>query len=196
MALTPTNSIPLGFTAPDFTLVDPFNEKSISLSSHKGNKGTLVFFICNHCPYVIHMIDALVDVAREYQSKGIAFIAINSNDVEKYPADSPDEMANFSLLHRFPFPYVFDGDQSVAKAYDAACTPDFFLFDGDGNLFYTGQFDDTRPGKGTPDGKDLREAVELMVSGGSAPEKVYPSSGCNIKWKDGVKPSWWDSGNA
>lgn len=184
-----------GEPAPDFKLPDTDGEVHF-LRDLKGPKGTLIVFVCNHCPFVIHLAKEMAGFAEEIGEKGVATVAISSNDVENYPQDSPEKMKEFAAEYGWSFPYLYDESQEVALAYGAACTPDFFLFDENGDLFYTGQFDDSRPGKATPDGKDLREAIELMVGGGSAPDKVYPSSGCNIKWKAGVKPTWWDSGNS
>ncbi len=184
-----------GDPAPAFTLPDPDGAVHV-LRDLMGPKGTLIAFVCNHCPFVVHLAKEMAEFATEVGAKGINTVAISSNDVENYPQDSPEKMKEFAAEYDWDFPYLYDESQDVALAYGAACTPDFFLFDGDGKLFYTGQFDDTRPGGGTPDGKDLRQAVELMVSGGATPEKVYPSSGCNIKWKADVKPTWWDSGNS
>ena len=184
-----------GGPAPEFTLPDPDGAVHV-LRDLKGPKGTLIAFVCNHCPFVIHLAKEMADFATEIGAKGVNTVAISSNDVENYPQDSPEKMKEFAAEYGWGFPYLYDESQDVALAYGAACTPDFFLFDENGNLFYTGQFDDTRPNKGTPDGKDLRTAVELMVSGEDAPETIYPSSGCNIKWKADVKPSWWDSGNS
>lgn len=184
MALTPTSLIKLGFDAPDFSLIDPMNEKQIRLQDIKGEKGTLVMFICNHCPYVLHIIDGIVDLAREYQRKGIAFVAINSNDVEKYPDDSPELMADFSIMYRLPFPYLFDESQEVAKAYDAACTPDFNLMDAEGKVVYRGRFDAARPGNDIPaDGADMRDAFERLLNGQDQNSDQLASIGCNIKWK-------------
>lgn len=183
-----------GDPAPDFTLPDPDGAVHV-LRDLKGRKGTLIAFVCNHCPFVIHLAKEMANFAEEIGKKGVATVAISSNDVENYPQDSPEKMKEFADQHGWGFPYLYDESQDVALAYGAACTPDFFLFDGEGKLFYTGQFDDSRPGKGAPDGKDLREALELLVGKVAPPAKVYPSSGCNIKWKPDVKPSWWDIGN-
>ena len=186
-----------GDAAPDFTLPDHAGDDSArSLTDLMGPHGTLIAFFCNHCPFVVQLAKEMADFAAEIGTKGVNTIAISSNDVENYPQDSPEKMEEFAAEYGWDFPYLYDESQDIALAYGAACTPDFFLFDDEGKLFYTGQFDDTRPGGGRPDGKDLRQAVELMVSGGEVPEKIYPSSGCNIKWKADVKPTWWDSGNS
>lgn len=183
-----------GGPAPDLTLPD-FNGAVHLLRDLKGPRGTLIAFVCNHCPYVIHLAKEMADFAEEIRAKGVNTVAISSNDVENYPQDSPQKMKEFAAEYGWGFPYLYDEAQEVALAYGAACTPDFFLFDGEGKLFYTGQFDDTRPNSGTPHGKDLSEAVERMIHGDTPPATIYPSSGCNIKWKAGVKPDWWDSGN-
>jgi peroxiredoxin len=183
MAETPTTQIPLGFTIPDFKLPDAISGEVKTLEQLKSAKATVVVFICNHCPYVIHIIDELVKAGKEYIPKGVTFVMINSNDVVKYPADSPEKMVEFARLHDFPFPYLFDETQEVAKAYDAACTPDFNVFDGEMKCVYRGQFDDSRPGNGRPvTGSDLRATLDLILAGKKVPEKQIPSVGCNIKW--------------
>jgi len=144
----------------------------------------VVVFICNHCPYVIHIINELVKTGKDYIPQGVSFIMINSNDVKNYPADSPEKMIEFATEYDFPFPYLFDENQEVAKAYDAACTPDFNVFDGSMKCVYRGQFDDSRPSNGKPvTGSDLRKTLDLLLSGKTIPEKQTPSVGCNIKWK-------------
>lgn len=176
--------LPLGTAAPDFNLPDTVSGKNISFNDVATDKGTLVMFICNHCPYVIHVNDELVRVANEYAEKGIGFVAISSNDVENYPADSPDKMKALAAEVGYPFPYLYDESQDVAKAYDAACTPDFYLFDGEKKLAYRGRLDDSRPGTDSPlTGKDLRAALDTVLEGGEVPATQYPSMGCNIKWK-------------
>lgn len=184
MAATPTTQIPLGFKAPNFNLPSPATGKFHSLDELKSDKGTVVVFICNHCPYVVHIIDELVKVGKEYIEKGIAFIMINSNDVENYPDDSPEKMVEFARERDFPFPYLYDETQEVAKAYDAACTPDFSVFDGDMKCVYRGQFDDSRPKNDEPvTGADLRKTLDLLLDGKEIPKDQRPSIGCNIKWK-------------
>ena len=183
-----------GDPAPDF--IAPDCKGTVHpLSDLKGPKGTLIAFVCNHCPFVVHLAEKMASFANEIGSKDVNTVAIMPNDVAYYPQDSPDKMKEFAREYGWNFPYLHDESQDIALAYGAACTPDFFLLDATGLLFYTGQFDSTRPHQGRPDGRDLREAVELMLKGAEAPDKIYPSSGCNIKWKAGVKPSWWDSGN-
>ena len=174
----------LGAIAPDFTLHDTISGKSVSLHGIKGEKGTLVMFICNHCPFVIHVNEELVRLGREYPSRGVKMVAINSNDVEKYPDDSPEKMTLTAKKLGYPFPYLYDESQEVAKAYDAACTPDFFLYDSDLKLVYRGQLDDSRPGNEIPvTGKDLRKAMNALIQGKQIDEDQRPSLGCNIKWK-------------
>ncbi len=177
----------LGTPAPDFTLPDAANVNApVHLSVHAtGATATLVMFICNHCPYVIHVVDELVRLAHAYQPKGLKVVAISSNDVERYPADAPDKMAAFAKTHGFTFPYCYDQTQEVAKAYDAVCTPDFFLFDADLELAYRGRLDDSRPKSGTPvTGADMRKALDLILAGEPVPEEMQiPSAGCSIKWK-------------
>ena len=184
MSLTPTKPIPLGFAAPDFALPDVVSGKILRLKDIRGEKGTLVMFICNHCPYVKHVIHELVNIGNDYLPQGIGMVAINSNDVENYPEDHPDKMKELAEKRHFPFPYLFDESQEVAKAYDAACTPDFDLFDAKGKCVYRGQLDASRPGNNEPvTGKDLRKALYLVVQGKELPANQMPSAGCNIKWK-------------
>ena len=184
MARTPSNMIPLNSKAPSFTLLDLVSGETKSLSELQGPNGTFILFICNHCPFVVHVIDKLVELSNEYQAKGINFIAINSNDVDNYPDDAPDKMTLFAKKHNFDFPYLFDESQKIAKAYDAACTPDFYLYNSSLELAYRGQLDASRPDNGAPiDGKDLIEAFENLLSGNAPLENQIPSLGCNIKWK-------------
>ena len=179
-----------GAAAPAFTLPDA-DGVNYPLSDLTGPHGLLVLFACNHCPFVVHLADALSQFADEAQQQGVATVAIMSNDISRYPADGPDEMKQFSSAHQWSFPYLIDSSQEIAKAYGAACTPDFFLFDHNLHLFYTGQFDDTRPRSGrAPHGGDLREALRKMLAGESPLERPYPCSGCNIKWKLGNEPPW------
>jgi len=184
-----------GDAAPEFSLPDA-DGHSHTLSQLQGPAGTLIAFVCNHCPYVIHLAEALKVFADDIFTLGISTVAISSNDIENYPQDRPEMMKQFAAEHGWRFPYLYDASQEVALAYGAACTPDFFLFDGGGRLFYAGQFDGSRPKNGcAPDGRDMHDAVERMLSGAAPPEKVFPSSGCNIKWKEGQQPDWWASGN-
>lgn len=184
MSLTPTTQIPLGFHAPDFNLPDTVSGKKISFKDIQGEKGTLVMFICNHCPFVKHVIEELVRIGHDYIPQGIGMVAINSNDVENYPDDHPEKMKELAEQLNFPFPYLFDESQEVAKAYDAACTPDFDLFDTNAKCVYRGQLDASRPGNNEPvNGANLRKAMDLVVNGQEVPEDQTPSVGCNIKWK-------------
>ncbi len=183
MALTPSNMLPLGTTAPNFTLIDTITDKPISLEEAKGTHGMVVMFICNHCPFVIHVNDGIVQLANDYASKGIGFISISSNDVVNYPADAPHLMKLNAQKHHFPFPYLYDETQEVAKAYDAACTPDFYIFDEELTLVYRGQLDDSRPNNGIPvTGKDIRNALDTLLKGEDISENQKPSIGCGIKW--------------
>jgi len=184
MALTESNMIDLGTKAPDFKLLDTISGNEMSLADVKGENGTLVVFSCNHCPFVIHINDEMVRLAHDYESKGIKLVLISSNDVENYPMDSPDKMTIVAKVLKYPFPYLYDPTQEVAKAYDAACTPDFYLFDSKLDLYYRGRLDASRPGNSIPvNGEDMRRAMDEMISGAPIPEAQYPSAGCNIKWK-------------
>jgi peroxiredoxin len=184
MARTPTNMIPLGFKAPDFTLPDTVSGKDLNLAELAGEKATAVVFICNHCPFVVHVMEQIVSVAKDFEPQGVKFIAISSNDVENYPDDSPELMTKFAAEYDFNFPYLYDESQDVARAYDAACTPDFSVFDGDLICRYRGQLDSARPGNDKPnDGKDLRAALSALVEGREVSGEQVPSLGCNIKWK-------------
>lgn len=184
MALTPSNMLPLGTTAPHFKLRDAVSEKELSLDVLKSDKATVVMFICNHCPYVKHVQKGLVELANDYIPKGVSFIAVNSNDVEKYPEDSPANMKTIALRLGYPYPYLFDETQDAARAYNAACTPDFYVFDTGLKLAYRGQMDDSRPGNGKPvTGKNIREALDKVLKGEPVGEDQVPSIGCNIKWK-------------
>lgn len=184
MAATPTKQIPLGFIAPEFTLPDVVSGKMVSLSELKSDVATVVVFICNHCPFVVHIIEELVKVGKEYIPRGVSFVMINSNDVEKYPEDSPEMMVEFAKRYDFPFPYLFDETQEVARAYQAACTPDFNVFDKHMRCVYRGQFDDSRPGNFFPvTGKDLRRVLDCLLAGEPVPSDQKPSIGCSIKWK-------------
>lgn len=184
MALTESNMLPLGTAAPHFQLPDTISGNSLQLDDVTGEKGTVVMFLCNHCPFVIHVNEEIVKVAAHYQQQGIGFVAISSNDVENYPADAPDKMTAHAKAVGYNFPYLYDETQEVAKAYDAACTPDFYIFDQDAKLYYRGRLDRSRPGNNEPlDGEDLRVAIDEMLAARPAPDKQYPSAGCNIKWK-------------
>lgn len=180
-----TFSLKPGDAAPDFNLPAPDGSVH-SLSDVAGSSGLLVVFACNHCPYVIHLAEILGKIGREYEKTGIKVVAISSNDIESYPQDAPEFMVKFAEESGWEFPYLYDATQDVAKAYGAACTPDFFLFDKDQRLFYAGQLDDTRPRSGQkPDGSDLKAAIKAMLDGGNPISNPRPSSGCNIKWIPG-----------
>lgn len=184
MSLTPSNMMPLGTKAPDFKLLNPITLKNEALNDIKGEKGTVIMFICNHCPFVKYVNNELVAIANEYIDKGIGFIAINSNDILNYPEDSPEEMVITANKNNYPFPYLFDETQEIAKAYDAACTPDFYLFNSQLALVYRGQLDSSRPGNETPiTGIDLRQAINNIIKNQHQQTDQKPSMGCNIKWK-------------
>jgi thiol-disulfide isomerase/thioredoxin len=180
MALTSSQNLPLGMQAPAFNLLDPKTQKMCSLAELKSNKATVILFISNHCPYVQHIRSSLIQLAADYQAKGVAFIAINANDVKNYPADSPKKMCEQDL----PFPYLYDETQEIAKAYQAACTPDIYIFSGDLTCVYHGQFDSSRPGNNIPaTGSDLSAALDAILAGKSVSATQTPSVGCNIKWR-------------
>lgn len=185
MARTPSNMLDLGTQAPEFYLKDTkSNSGYFSFADLKGEKGTLVFFICNHCPFVHHVIEEIVRIANDYRVQGIGIIAISSNDVANYPQDAPELMTEFAFDNNFEFPYLYDETQEVAKAYNAACTPDFYLFNQQDKLVYRGQLDDSRPGNGIPlSGSDLRGAIDGVLYNRSINPNQKPSIGCNIKWK-------------
>lgn len=185
MAFTESKMMELGTLAPEFALPDTVSGQTVKLSELRaGKQGCVVMFTCNHCPYVIHVNPELVRLAKEYQAQDIAFVAISSNDVDKYPQDGPDKMKALAEEQGYPFPYLYDATQEVAKAYDAACTPDIYVFDANGKLYYRGRLDGSRPKNDTPlTGADLRQALDRLLAGQPAPEKQYPSAGCNIKWK-------------
>lgn len=184
MARTSSRMVALGTKAPDFTLPDTVSGKQISLNDIKGDVATVIMFICNHCPFVKHVNNELVKLANDYKGKRIGFVAISSNDVVNYPDDSPALMKTVAVQLNYPFPYFYDESQQVAKDYDAACTPDFFIYDKDLFLVYRGQLDDSRPGNEIPvTGKDIRHAMDCLINNISVPEFQRPSIGCNIKWK-------------
>ncbi|GGD70090.1 thioredoxin family protein [Emticicia aquatilis] len=187
MALTESNMLPIGTIAPDFSLIDTVSDKVLSVNELFSDKATIVMFICNHCPYVIHVKDELVRLAHDYQPKGVKLVAISSNDIEKYPQDGPEAMKEFARENGFTFPYLYDETQEVARAYDAACTPDFYIFDGKKKLRYRGRLDESRPRVESPKpvtGKDLRGALNAILANQMISEIQFPSMGCNIKWKN------------
>ncbi|UCF33589.1 MAG: thioredoxin family protein [Phycisphaerales bacterium] len=191
MVVTPSTMLPLGTQAPDFSLPDS-GGKTFTLKDFADAPALLVIFMCNHCPYVKHIRTELAKLGRAYQERGVAVVGINSNDIKKYPDDSPAKMAQEVELAGYTFPYLFDETQEVAKAYRAACTPDFYLFDGQRKLVYRGQMDDSRPGSDIPvTGKDLRAAMDALLAGQNASVEQKPSAGCNIKWKQGNEPDYF-----
>ena len=184
MARTPSTMVALGTEAPDFILPDTVSGKGISLENIKGEIATIIMFICNHCPFVKHVNSELVRLANYYKNKGIGFVAISSNDVINHPDDSPGLMSQVAKQLKYPFPYLYDESQETAKAYDAACTPDFFIYNKDLQLVYRGQLDDSRPGNEIPvTGKDIRRALDSLLNNEPVPQEQRPSIGCNIKWK-------------
>ncbi len=184
MALTPTKKIPLGFLAPEFNLLNPVTNKFENLNDLKSDIVTVVVFMCNHCPYVIHVLDQLVQISNDYKSKKVRFIGINSNNIISHPEDSPEKMKELVKEYNIPFSYLFDETQEVAKAYDAACTPDFSVFDKNIKCVYRGQMDSSRPGNNEPiNGRDLREVIDLILNNQPIKKEQIPSIGCNIKWK-------------
>ena len=192
MVATPSTMLPLGTKAPSFSLPDVCTNQSIDLEAVDINKGCLIAFVCNHCPYVIHLLDPLVRMSNEWIKKGIKVFLISSNDADKYPDDSPVKMRELAEKKQFQFPYLYDEDQSVALAYRAACTPDFFLFDSKLSLFYRGQFDDSRPGNQLEaTGTELSLAVDSLLLNQPAPKVQKPSLGCNLKWKSGNEPEYF-----
>ena len=191
MVLTPSTMLPLGTKAPAFSLPN-VDGRTVSLDDFQGAPAYLVMFICNHCPYVKHVAAELARLARDYQAKGVAVIAINSNDVSAHPADSPEQMVHEVESREYTFPYLFDETQAVAQAYKAACTPDFYIFDKAQKLAYRGQLDSSRPDSGIAvTGRDLRAALDAVVAGQAAPTDQKPSIGCNIKWKPGHEPAYF-----
>jgi len=184
MARTPSNMIPLGTRLPDFLLPDTISGAVYSSNELKGAKASVVMFICNHCPFVKHVNEGIVQLANDYLPKGILFVAISSNDVQNFPEDSPVKMKENAAQLKFPFPYLYDETQDVAREFDAACTPDFYIFNEEQKLVYRGQLDDSRPSLDIPvTGKDMREALDNILSGNPVSEMQRPSIGCNIKWK-------------
>lgn len=184
MALTSSNMLEIGTKAPDFRLLNVKNNQFVELKDVEGKHGTVMMFICNHCPFVKHVNDEIVRIANDYNVTGFGFVAISSNDVNTYPQDSPEHMLKVAEEENYPFPYLYDETQDVAKAYRAACTPDFYVFDKNRELFYRGQLDDSRPKNGLPlTGRHLREALDALLNNRESPKLQKPSIGCNIKWK-------------
>jgi len=192
MVSVPSTMLPLGTRIPAFSLTDASTGEKVTERDVAGTAGTLVMFICNHCPFVKHVMPELGRVARDYQTRGIGLVAINANDAEAYPQDAPPEMKKLAERQGWAFPFLFDDTQEVAKTFHAACTPDFFLFDRDGKLAYRGQLDDSRPSTDTPvSGADLRAALDAVLAGDAPPAEQNPSIGCNIKWKKGAEPEYF-----
>jgi len=190
MVLTPSTMLPLGTKAPDFALVN-VDGRTVSLADVADAPALLVIFMCNHCPYVKHLADALAGFTSEYMAKGLAVVGINANDAVNYPGDSPEQMVAEAKARGYQFPYLYDESQEVAQAYCAACTPEFYLFDADRTLVYRGQFDSSRPESGIPiTGADLRAATDAVLAGTSPSAEQKPSVGCNIKWKPGNEPDY------
>ena len=190
MVKTASTMLPLGTQAPDFSLVN-VDSATVQLGDFSG-KPLLVIFMCNHCPFVVHLREALAAFGDEYQAKGLSVVGISSNDVDGYPQDGPEEMKTEAASAGYNFPYLYDADQSVAKAYKAACTPDFFLFDNDHSLVYRGQFDSSRPGNDVQiTGDDLRKACDAVLAGEEVSSQQTPSIGCNIKWKPDAAPEYF-----
>lgn len=190
MALTPSTMLPLGSPAPAFRLPDT-DGRLVALEDFRDAPALLVIFLCNHCPYVKHVRHELAALARDYQARGVAVVGVNANDAVAYPADGPEAMAREKAEVGYPFPYLFDESQEVARAYEAACTPDFFVFDADRRLAYRGRLDGSRPGNAEPvTGRDLRAALDAVLEGRPAPADQRPSLGCNIKWKPGNAPAY------
>ncbi len=191
MAETKSMMLPLGVQAPSFTLKDARSGRDVTLSDFEGKNALLVMFICNHCPYVIHVRDQFKKLESDYAGRGLQIVAINSNSAQTHPQDGPDQMQRLAEEQGWSFPFLYDETQEVAQAYRAACTPDFFLFDGDQKLVYRGQLDDARPGSVTPvTGRDLRAAIEAVLDGKEVPGDQQPSAGCNIKWHPGHEPEY------
>ncbi len=191
MVLTPSTMLPLGTLAPNFSLVN-VDGRFVSLADFTSKPALLVMFLCNHCPYVKHLADTLAQFTDEYLAKGVAIVGINSNDVANYPADSPEQMVAEAEMRGYRFPYLYDETQEVAKAYHAACTPDFYVFDGGQRLIYRGQFDSSRPDSSTPvTGADVRAALDAVLAGRTPSAEQRPSIGCNIKWKPRNAPDYF-----
>lgn len=185
MALTPSNMLPLGTPAPDFALAEPLTGKTLRLADVRGPRATVAMFLCNHCPFVKHVNAELVRLAQDYRGRGVGFVAICSNDAVRYPDDAPPRMAEDARQLAYPFPYLHDATQEVARAYQAACTPDFYVFDADARCAYRGQLDDSRPSNGRPvTGADLRAALDALLAGRPVSDRQVPSVGCNIKWRN------------
>jgi peroxiredoxin len=194
MVKTASTMRKLGTPAPDFRLLN-VDGRMVGLSDFDDNPALLVIFMCNHCPFVKHVADGLTRLANDYLPRGVAIVGINSNDAQSHPQDSPEQMVHEAEQRGYPFPYLYDETQEVAQAYGAACTPDFFLYDKSRKLVYRGQLDGSRPGNNVPvTGVDLRAALDAVLAGRAPPEKQIPSIGCNIKWRPGNEPDYFDAG--
>ncbi len=192
MVETPSTMLPLGTPVPEFSLRNVVDGRTVSDHDFRASRALLAMFICNHCPFVKHVVAQLGKLAADYSSKGVSVVAINSNDVRAYPADAPDQMKQLATREEWAFPFLFDESQEVAKAFKAACTPDFYVFDEDRVLAYRGQLDDSRPGNNVPvTGKDLRAALDAVLAGQPVAEPQKPSLGCNIKWRPGNAPAYF-----
>lgn len=192
MVKTASTMLALGTPAPEFSLPDVVSGRTVSIADFDGAPALLVIFMCNHCPYVKHVASSLAQLVREYQARGVAVVGINANDAEEYPEDSPENMVEEAKQRGYTFPYLYDETQEVAKAYQAACTPDFYVFDSEHRLAYRGQMDDSRPGNGIPvTGQDLRAALDAVLAGRPVTSNQKPSLGCNIKWKPGNEPEYF-----
>jgi len=192
MVKTASTMLPLGTKAPDFSLVN-VDGRTVSLADFRGDPALVVIFMCNHCPFVIHIASELAQFGQDYQQKGVSIVGISSNDVSTHSDDSPEQMVREAEQRGYTFPYLFDETQAVAKAYRAACTPDFFVFDADQQLVYRGQFDSSRPESGIPvTGEDLRAAIDAVLAGDPVADAQTPSIGCNIKWKEGATPDYFN----
>ncbi len=190
MAETPSTMLPLGTPLPGFSLIDAVSGREVTAEDFAGRAAVLVMFLSNHCPFVRHVVPELGRIDRDFAARGVGIVAINANDVARYPADAPAQMKALAEREGWTFPFLFDGTQDVAKAFRAACTPDFFLFDASRTLVYRGQLDDTRPGRGTPDGSDLRAALGAVLEGRPVSDRQRASVGCNIKWRPGNEPEY------
>ncbi len=192
MAETPSTMLPLGTELPEFSLRNAVDGRRVTPADYRGSVALVVMFICNHCPFVKHVMKELGRLTREYLPRGVAFVAVNSNDVEAYPDDRPERMQELAIAEDWIFPFLYDGTQQVAQAFRAACTPDFFVFDEERTLVYRGQLDDSRPGNDMPvTGKDLRAALDTLIAGKSVSKDQRPSVGCNIKWMPGNEPDYF-----
>ncbi len=191
MAETPSTMLPLGTRLPGFSLTDAVSGRTVTDEDFGDRQALLVMFLSNHCPFVRHVVPEIGRIARDYADRGVGLVAVNANDIARYPDDAPAHMKELARREGWEFPFLFDDTQEVAKAFRAACTPDFFLFDGEGDLVYRGQLDGSRPGRGEPTGQDLRAALDAVLEGVPVPGEQRPSVGCNIKWRPGNEPDYF-----